>query len=557
VNTKNNKQTEKEYQDYILFSSLQITKIGLWATILLFTSAAIINTLLFPDSRINKYLMQFGLLLPFMILTLVAIYVKFFHKWLHFIFTLLPALSAIAIFHVGIFSDKNQVGHEYFLVWTMLTIMGTFIFYRIRFQYIIGICALIVMSFTLSLIFNHTLRDRPDIFSFNVVFLVGVFFLGFFFTWYRHSLARKLFYGERELLVKNILLKNEIRDRKVAENALKESEKNYKDSLEALPDWIHVVDRNLRFVFMNKQFREINQSLGLETDVIGKHIAEVFPFIPEERTIEYENVFAKGELFIIEEIVTVNRVDFFTETRLIPIFKENKVTQIITVIRDIGKKKEIEALKLKNAKQKEILLREIHHRVKNNLAIVISLLDMQIRNNPNPEFIKMARDVEGRIRSMALIHQHLYNSDELDRVPFDKYIYSLAMGLRGICSCGNIELVSNLEHVDVTIESAMPLGLIANEIILNACKYAFPECQNGIITIDLKSEDQVSDLYRLTIKDNGIGLPEGFSIEKPSSLGIYIIKLLVDQINAKMIIENYQGTSFSIIFQGIESNKQQ
>ena len=501
--------------------------------------------------------MQFGILLPVMVMTLVVVYVKFFYKWLHLLFTLLPVLSSIAIFQVGALSDISQPGYEYYFVWTMLTIMGTFIFYRIRFSYIIAICALIVVTFTLSLIYNHTLRDRPDIFSFNVFFVIDIYFLGFFFTWYRHSLARKLFFGERELSDKNIELKKEISDRMAAEMALLESEKNSKDSMEALPDWIHVVDRNLRFVFMNKQFREINQSLGLETDVIGKHITKVFPFMPEQRATEYENVFNSGELFVVEEIVTVNGIDFSTETRLIPIYRDNEVAQIITVIRDIGKKKEIEALKHKNAEQKEILLREIHHRVKNNLAIVISLLDMQIRKNPNPEFIKMARDVEGRIRSMALIHEHLYKSDELDRVPFDKYVYSLAMGLRGVCGCGNIELVCNLEHVDVTIERAMPLGLIANEIIMNACKYAFPECQKGTITIDLKAEDQVSGLHRLTIKDNGIGLEEGFSIEESTSLGIFIMKLLVDQIDGKLIVENKQGASFSIIFKGIGSVNQQ
>ena len=501
--------------------------------------------------------MHFGTLLPFMILTLVVIYVKFLHKWLHQLFIIIPALSSIAIFSVGAFSDINQAGYEYYFVWTMLTIMGTFIFYRIRFPYIVVICALIVVSFTLSLIFNHTLRDKPDIFSFNVFFVVDIFILGFFFTWYRHSLTRKLFYSDRELSVKNLVLKNEINDRMVAEIAFRESEKNYKDSLEALPDWIHVVDKNLRFVFMNAQFREVNQSLGLETDIYGKHLTEVFPFLPKQRAAEYENIFTTGEVHIAEEKVKINGREFFTETRLIPIFKDNKVTQMITVIRDIGKKKEIEALKLKTAEQKEILLREIHHRVKNNLAIVISLMDMQIRKNPNPAFIKMAREIEFRIRSMALIHEHLYKSDELDRLPFHKYIYSLATGVAGACGGGNVELASNLEHVDVAIEIAMPLGLIANEILTNSCNYALRDSQAGKITIDLKEEGTDSGLYRLTIKDNGIGFPEKFSIEEPSSLGMYIVQLLVEQINAKLIIENHKGTSFSIIFKGIGSNKQQ
>jgi PAS domain S-box-containing protein len=435
----------------------------------------------------------------------------------------------------------------------MLMIMGTFIFYRIRFPYIVAINALMVISFTLALVINHTLRDKPDIFSFNVFFVIDIFFLGFFIAASRQSLTRKLFFREKELSEKNIELEKEILERRTAEISLQESEKNYKDSLEALPDWIHIVDRNLRFIFMNKIFKEVNEALGLETDILGKHITEVFPFIPHDRTVEYENIFTTGKIFIIEEKVNINGRDFFTETRLIPIYKDNKVTQMITVIRDIGKKKEIEALKLKNAEQKEILLREIHHRVKNNLSIVISLLDMQIRNNPNPVFIIMARDVESRIRSMALIHEHLYKSDELDRVSLNQYLNALATTITRTYNVVNIELVSNLKQVDVKIEIAMPLGLMVNEILTNACKYAFHNRQSGKITIDLWEEGADPDLYKLTIKDDGIGLPKGFSLEAQSSLGMFIIKLLADQINAKLIIENHQGTSFSIVFKGIRS----
>jgi PAS domain S-box-containing protein len=557
VAKKSTKLLDKEFQDYLLFSSLQNTKAGLWVTIFLFTFSTIFNTLIFGNSEINKYFIYFSALLPFIILTLVAIYVKSLHKWLHKIFIIITSLSSIAIFSVGAFSDINQAGYDYYIVWTMLVIMGTFIFYRISFTYIVAICALIVFSFTMALVFNHTLTEKPDIFAFNVFFVVDVFFLGFFISSYRRSLTRKLFFHEKELSEKYIELEKEMIERMVAETALQESEKNYKDSLEALPDWIHVIDRNFRFVFMNAAFMEINHSLELDINVLGKHILEVFPFLPEKRISEYENVFITGELFIVEEKVNVSGREFFTETRLIPIYRDNKVVQMITVIRDIGKKKEIEALKLKNAEQKEILLREIHHRVKNNLAIVISLLDMQIRKNPNPVFIKMARDIESRIRSMALMHEHLYKSDELDRVSFHQYIHSLATAITRTYNGVNIDLVTNLEHVDVMIEIAMPLGLIVNEILTNACKHAFHDRQHGIINIDLREEGADSDLFRLTIKDNGIGLPEGFTFEDQSSMGMFIIRLLSEQINAKMIIENQQGTSFIIIFNGIRANKQQ
>ena len=173
------KKLDKEFQDYILFSSLKNTKIGLWVTILLFSFASIFNTLIFRDSEVNKYLMNFGILLPFIILTLVAIYIKSLHKWLHQIFIIITALSSLAIFFVGLFSDINQPGYEYYHVWTMLMIMGTFIFYRIQLPYIIAICALIVVSFISALVFNHTFTDKPDIFSFNVFFVIDIFFLGF------------------------------------------------------------------------------------------------------------------------------------------------------------------------------------------------------------------------------------------------------------------------------------------------------------------------------------------------------------------------------------------
>lgn len=550
-------EVKKEFQEYYLSSSLLFMKRGFAVTILLFIFIAIVTQILFPHSLSKGYLLRFGVILPIMMTSLIVVYIKSLRSYLHLILTVFSMISSAVVFIVGAFSDIHEDGYHYYFVWVMLVLMGTSTFYRIRLFNIIISGILIILSYILATIINHNFSEDPLGFINNLFFVMAMASVGYFVAASSHRLIYNNFLHRKELNENNVKLEIEIRERMIAERSLLESQKNYKDSLEALPDWIHVVDRNLRFVFMNRSFREINQSLVLETDVVGKHIAEVFPFIPEQRTAEYENVFASGELFIVEELVTVNGIDFFTETRLIPIYKDNKVAQMITVIRDIGKKKEIDALKLKSAEQKEILLREIHHRVKNNLAIVISLLDMQIRKHPNPDFIKMARDVECRIRTMALIHEHLYKSDELDRVPFEKYIYSLAMGVTGACSHGKITIERNLEKVDVTIEIAMPLGLIANEILTNACKYAFPGREQGKITIDLKREETYSDLYRLTIKDDGIGLPEGFSIEEPSSMGIYIIQLLVEQINAKLIIENQQGTSFSIIFKGIGSDIQQ
>ena len=156
---------------------------------------------------------------------------------------------------------------------------------------------------------------------------------------------------------------------------------------------------------------------------------------------------------------------------------------------------------------------------------------------------------------MALIHEHLYKSDDLDRVPIDKYIIAITNGISRTYGSENITTSFNIEFVDVKIEIAMPLGLIANEILMNAFRHAFPDERQGKITIDLKEEDSSSGLYNLRITDNGIGLPEGFSINERTSMGMLIIHLLVDQIDARLVIENQQGTSFSILFKGIENPK--
>jgi two-component sensor histidine kinase len=196
------------------------------------------------------------------------------------------------------------------------------------------------------------------------------------------------------------------------------------------------------------------------------------------------------------------------------------------------------------SQQKVIMMKEIHHRVKNNLAIVISMLSLQARNNPNPELGKIIRDIEMRIRSMALIHEHLYRSENLDRIPLDQYLRSLSTIILGTFSHPGIELDLELDAVNVSLETALPIGLITNELITNAVKYAFPDVQQGNIRIDLKRRD--SHLVELLIADNGIGLPKHFDFQKASSLGMFITRLLIEQLNAQIQIGNGKGASFRI-----------
>ncbi|MCX6267021.1 MAG: sensor histidine kinase [Bacteroidetes bacterium] len=225
------------------------------------------------------------------------------------------------------------------------------------------------------------------------------------------------------------------------------------------------------------------------------------------------------------------------------------------MIRDRSKEKEIEELKRRNTEQKEVLLREIHHRVKNNLAIVISLLNFQLRNNPNEELTLMIIDIQMRIRSMALIHEHLYKSENLDRIPLATYIESLAYMIMTAFSGHRINLEKHLDPMDANIEMALPIGLIINELLTNAFKYAFPDGTPGNIQIRLEKDDD--QMCTLVVEDDGIGLPESSSMDSEKSIGLYIVRLLVEQLEGTVRIVRNNGTSFQIRFRNLIMNKEE
>lgn len=240
--------------------------------------------------------------------------------------------------------------------------------------------------------------------------------------------------------------------------------------------------------------------------------------------------------FIAYTFQILNRKNFIHQKSLDSQYKK--------LMSDFKEKVIMEKELMEASQQKVIMMKEIHHRVKNNLAIVISMLSLQARNNPNPELGKIIRDIEMRIRSMALIHEHLYRSENLDRIPLDQYLRSLSTIILGTFSHPGIELDLELDAVNVSLETALPIGLITNELITNAVKYAFPDVQQGNIRIDLKRRD--SHLVELLIADNGIGLPKHFDFQKASSLGMFITRLLIEQLNAQIQIGNGKGASFRI-----------
>jgi len=212
------------------------------------------------------------------------------------------------------------------------------------------------------------------------------------------------------------------------------------------------------------------------------------------------------------------------------------------------KRQEAEDYLKKSLEEKDVLLREVHHRVKNNMQIISSILSMQSRNIDDPRLKDILQESQNRIRSMALIHENLYNHKSLANIMFSTYVKSL---------CGNIartyanqqasvQFDYQIEDAYLPMDIAIPCGLIINELISNSFKYAFVNNSKGVISIHFKNI-QNGD-YMLTIADDGIGIPDEVNILKTKSLGMKILHKLVQQIEGDLQNDFSDGTKFTITF---------
>ncbi|MDX2174057.1 MAG: sensor histidine kinase [Bacteroidota bacterium] len=198
-------------------------------------------------------------------------------------------------------------------------------------------------------------------------------------------------------------------------------------------------------------------------------------------------------------------------------------------------------------KEKEQLLKEIHHRVKNNMQIISSLLNLQTDKIVDEKILNLLRESRNRINSMALVHEMLYKSDDLSKIGLGQYIENLSGSIYQSYAMPNseIEFLYDIEsNIYFDVDKMVPLGLIFNEIISNSLKYAFPE-KKGSINISLKADNEK---YVLIVSDNGKGLKKDFDFEKDSQLGMKLIQMLAEQLAGKMQLEKKEGVSYKIIF---------
>jgi PAS domain S-box-containing protein len=232
-----------------------------------------------------------------------------------------------------------------------------------------------------------------------------------------------------------------------------------------------------------------------------------------------------------------------------PIFDiEGRVTEISLVAHDITEKKKSEKEIVESLKEKEVLLKEIHHRVKNNLQVISSILNLQSSFVKDQKTLEILDESRNRIRSMAIIHENLYRTTNFSSIDFSSYLLNLTTNLISSyhVQSGIIRLQTEMDPIDLVLDQAIPCGLLVNELITNTIKYAFPDKKDGEILIGLKEEN---NRILLKIEDNGIGLPEGFDISKSDTLGLQLVATLVEQLDGEITVNNFHGTKYLITFE--------
>jgi PAS domain S-box-containing protein len=239
--------------------------------------------------------------------------------------------------------------------------------------------------------------------------------------------------------------------------------------------------------------------------------------------------------------------EFPVEIALNPIETEEG-TMVLAAIADISDRKQKEEHIKAALKEKDIMLGEIHHRVKNNLQIVYSLLDLQSSGIEDAVALGLLRESQNRVKSMALIHQMLYETNDFAQVDFAGFLENLVPTLVSAYGIdpGRITLFVNAAHVRLPINAAIPCGLVVNELIANALKHAFPGNRPGVIRVDIFNEP--GDRVVLSVSDDGAGIPDEFDIAESTTLGLQLVTLLAEQLNANMTINRAKPTRIELRF---------
>jgi len=343
----------------------------------------------------------------------------------------------------------------------------------------------------------------------------------------------------------------DISERRQAEEKLRESEERFRQIFEEGPNGMAIVDGDYRYVQANAAFCKMLgyaepelASLTFKDVTHPDHVKQDEAFI--ERLLRGDiPVYRTEKRYIRKDQQVVWGSTVATVIR----DKQGRALYYLVMVQDITERKRTEQAIRASLEEKTVLLKEVHHRVKNNLQIVVSLLNLQAVRVKNPAALDTLQETGNRVRSMALLHETLYRSQNLAHVNFASYIESICSHLFHSYGpkAARVKLEQRMEEVSIDLDQAVACGLIINELVSNALKHAFPEGRAGRITVELQTAAQEQVVLR--VADDGVGLPARLDVRQTETLGHQLVFMLAEKLRGAVEVTRDQGTAFRITFQ--------
>jgi PAS domain S-box-containing protein len=390
----------------------------------------------------------------------------------------------------------------------------------------------------------HAAEDRDSIRTFDIGFRRsdGSTFYG--------NISTVDVFDENDVLLHSRVTITDITKRILSEKATARSERQWETTFGSISDWVSIIDPATHRITRSND--SVLRLLGIpKSEILGKPCCEVVhgtsiphPECPLNLTL------TSGRTTTIEMELPERKT--WLQITTDPIFDEaGRISSIVHVVHDITHLKEVEHDIQISLEEKTVLLREVHHRVKNDLQIISSLLDLQSDTIDNEEFRGVFQECRHRVKSMALVHEKLHSSDNLVNLVVSEYVRDLIETLVDsyISTDQDIIFTYNIDDIRLNIDTAIPLGLMINELVSNCIKHAFPPSREGErneITIEIRTQEDGT--YQLTVRDNGVGFPDLYDQATTQTLGLQLVTMLAQQLHGTMESKIKNGTEFIVTF---------
>jgi PAS domain S-box-containing protein len=359
--------------------------------------------------------------------------------------------------------------------------------------------------------------------------------------------------AETILNISSVVLQN-----KMAEKELKKREKLLSLVTDNMLNVVGQIDAEGTFQYISPSIKTI---LGYEPEeILGENVFKFINLTHPDDQLKVGSAFKDAQAFYAPGGVQhrFKRADghyIWVESLGNPLFdEENQYKGVVFSMTDIHSLKVAEENFRTSLEEKELLLRELHHRVKNNMQIISSLLSLQTQHIKDERDLKIFESSQNRVKTMSLIHDELYSSEDFSHINLSEYIQNISKELltSHIEDPGRVKLTVNVEDVRMELETAIPLGLLINEIVANSVNHAFPNDQSGEIIVELERD---GDAFILKMSDDGVGIPEDVDFEKAETLGFQLINSLTNQLDGQIEMHSNNGTSFIVKFKELEYKK--